>query len=126
MKKPKRRGRKHARPIRQIAAGVPGKRSRSQRRVECPAKSLPSIGEVRNDYLKAPGSVPVRFALAFPDTYAIGMSHLGLQILYSILNARDDTAAERVGEQLLRQRGDEQIGPAQQRLTQPRRALARR
>ena len=35
------------------------------------------------------------FALAFPDVYEIGMSHVGLQILYSIVNARDDLAAER-------------------------------
>ena len=38
----------------------------------------------------------VRFALAFPDTYEIGMSHLGLKILYKVLNELPDTAAERV------------------------------
>jgi radical SAM family uncharacterized protein/radical SAM-linked protein len=37
----------------------------------------------------------VRFLLAFPDTYEVGMSHLGLQILYSILNHIPDVAAER-------------------------------
>lgn len=37
-----------------------------------------------------------RFALAFPDAYEIGMSHLGIQILYSILNRNPDVAAERV------------------------------
>jgi len=37
----------------------------------------------------------VRFLLAFPDTYEVGMSHLGLQILYSILNNIPDVAAER-------------------------------
>jgi len=37
----------------------------------------------------------VRFALAFPDTYEVGMSHLGLQILYSILNGIPHVAAER-------------------------------
>lgn len=37
----------------------------------------------------------VRFLLAFPDTYEVGMSHLGLQILYAVLNARHDVAAER-------------------------------
>ena len=37
----------------------------------------------------------VRFLLAFPDTYEVGMSHLGLQILYSILNEIPDVAAER-------------------------------
>ncbi len=38
----------------------------------------------------------VRFVLAFPDVYEVGMSHLGLQILYSILNGVDWIAAERV------------------------------
>ena len=49
----------------------------------------------------------VRFALCFPDTYEVGMSHLGSAILYEILNARADTYAQRVyapwidmGEQL--------------------------
>jgi len=36
------------------------------------------------------------FVLAFPDTYEVGMSHLGIQILYAILNSRPDIAAERV------------------------------
>jgi radical SAM family uncharacterized protein/radical SAM-linked protein len=43
------------------------------------------------------GSAPIiRIALAFPDIYDIGMSHLGLKILYHILNARNDVWAERV------------------------------
>ena len=37
----------------------------------------------------------LRFALCFPDTYAIGMSHLGIQILYHIVNGLDGVAAER-------------------------------
>lgn len=37
----------------------------------------------------------VRFLLAFPDTYEVGMSHLGLQILYAVLNALPDVSAER-------------------------------
>ncbi|MBQ7060313.1 MAG: TIGR03960 family B12-binding radical SAM protein [Clostridia bacterium] len=37
-----------------------------------------------------------RFALAFPDTYEIGMSHLGSRIIYNVLNKRDDTYCERV------------------------------
>ncbi|PKN05089.1 MAG: B12-binding domain-containing radical SAM protein, partial [Deltaproteobacteria bacterium HGW-Deltaproteobacteria-9] len=37
----------------------------------------------------------VRFLLAFPDTYEVGMSHLGLQILYAVLNALPGVAAER-------------------------------
>lgn len=39
--------------------------------------------------------VDVRVLLAFPDTYEVGMSHLGLKILYYILNQRDDVACER-------------------------------
>ncbi len=49
-----------------------------------------------NAVVKDHASVDLTVALAFPDTYAIGMSHLGLKILYHMLNARDDIAAERV------------------------------
>lgn len=52
-------------------------------------------GEV-NAVRKDPASVSVRLALAFPDTYAVGMSHLGLKILYQLVNALPDVAAERV------------------------------
>lgn len=45
---------------------------------------------------KSHDSVDVKFALAFPDAYEIGMSNLGLKILYEILNRRTDTVAERV------------------------------
>ena len=38
----------------------------------------------------------VRVALAFPDIYEVGMSHLGLAILYHLLNAREEVVAERV------------------------------
>lgn len=61
-------------------------------RVEKPAQY---VGGERNQVLKDPRSVEVRVALAFPDTYAIGMSHLGLRILYGILNERPDCWAER-------------------------------
>lgn len=47
---------------------------------------------VRKDW----ASSDVRVALAYPDIYEIGASHLGLQILYELLNARDDVLAERV------------------------------
>ena len=53
-------------------------------------------GGERNEIHKDHASVDLKVALAFPDTYAIGMSHLGLQILYHMLNARDDVLAERV------------------------------
>lgn len=51
-------------------------------------------GEV-NAVIKDPESVRLRFALVFPDVYEVGMSHLGLRILYSILNSRKDILAER-------------------------------
>jgi radical SAM family uncharacterized protein len=44
---------------------------------------------------KDAAGVRARFALVYPDVYDVGMSHLGLQILYHILNARDDFLAER-------------------------------
>ena len=54
------------------------------------------IGGEWNQVVKDHRSVDVTFALGFPDVYEIGMSHLGYRILYSLLNSRDDTAAERV------------------------------
>ncbi len=46
--------------------------------------------------IKDKEKVDVRFAFCFPDTYEIGMSHLGMKILYSQFNARDDIWCERV------------------------------
>ncbi len=51
-------------------------------------------GEV-NALRKNPASCRIRFALAFPDAYEVGMSHLGLQILYAILGDRPDILVER-------------------------------
>ncbi len=42
------------------------------------------------------GRIDVRFAMCFPDVYEIGMSHLGIQILYDMFNRRDDVWCERV------------------------------
>jgi radical SAM family uncharacterized protein len=53
-------------------------------------------GAERNIIVKDHASVDLKVALAFPDTYAIGMSHLGLRILYHLINAREDACAERV------------------------------
>ena len=50
------------------------------------------INSVHKDLSKVKSKV----CLFFPDTYEIGMSHLGLRILYHILNGREDTACERV------------------------------
>lgn len=49
-----------------------------------------------NEVKKDPSSVDIRFAFCFPDTYEIGMSHLGMKILYYLLNERSDTYCERV------------------------------
>ena len=49
------------------------------------------VGAVRKDW----DGADVRFCLAFPDTYAIGMSHLGSAIIYAMLNDRADTLCER-------------------------------
>lgn len=54
------------------------------------------IGEEWNSIKKEDNDIDVTIALAFPDTYAIGMSHMGIQILYGLLNERKDTACERV------------------------------
>jgi len=54
------------------------------------------IGGEWNEVVKDHRDVALTFALAFPDVYEIGMSHLGFRILYPLLNARADVAAERV------------------------------
>ena len=54
------------------------------------------IGGEINMKVKNPKDVDIRFCMCFPDVYEIGMSHLGIQILYDILNRRDDTYCERV------------------------------
>lgn len=48
-----------------------------------------------NSVMKSVDDVSLRFAFCFPDTYEIGMSHLGLKILYSLINDRDDAWCER-------------------------------
>ncbi len=54
-----------------------------------------SGGEI-NSIIKDKSKVDVRFAFCFPDTYEIGMSHLGMKILYSLFNQREDIWCERV------------------------------
>ncbi|MBQ6752427.1 MAG: TIGR03960 family B12-binding radical SAM protein [Clostridia bacterium] len=49
-----------------------------------------------NSVVKSADSVGLRFAFCFPDTYEIGMSHLGMKILYSLINDREDAWCERV------------------------------
>ncbi|MBP3878987.1 MAG: B12-binding domain-containing radical SAM protein, partial [Lachnospiraceae bacterium] len=62
------------------------------RSVEKPARY---IGNEINSVVKDPADVSVRFCMCFPDVYEIGMSHLGIQIIYDQLNRRDDVWCER-------------------------------
>lgn len=59
-------------------------------------KAARYIGNEFNSVKKDPSSVDIRFAMCFPDVYEIGMSHLGIQILYELFNRREDTYCERV------------------------------
>ena len=61
--------------------------------IEKPARYIG--GEV-NSVMKDKDKVDIRFAMCFPDVYEIGMSHLGIQILYDMFNRREDTWCERV------------------------------
>ena len=61
--------------------------------IEKPARYIG--GEV-NAVIKNPDDVDIRFAMCFPDIYEIGMSHLGIQIIYDMFNKRDDVWCERV------------------------------
>ncbi|MBR2189192.1 MAG: TIGR03960 family B12-binding radical SAM protein, partial [Eubacterium sp.] len=54
------------------------------------------IGNEINAVVKEADQVKIRFAFAFPDVYEIGMSHLGIQILYDMFNRREDIWCERV------------------------------
>lgn len=54
------------------------------------------IGGEWNSIVKDPKKIKVRMALAFPDTYEVGMSHLGIQLLYGLVNSMEEAACERV------------------------------
>lgn len=54
------------------------------------------IGGELNSVVKDKNKVDMRFAFCFPDTYEIGMSHLGMKILYSLTNERENFWCERV------------------------------
>ena len=54
------------------------------------------VGGEYNSVIKDKNKVDIRYAFCFPDTYEIGMSHLGMKILYSLVNAREDAWCERV------------------------------
>lgn len=54
------------------------------------------IGGEMGSIIKNPDETDVSFAFCFPDTYDIGMSHLGMKILYSLMNSRENYRCERV------------------------------
>lgn len=54
------------------------------------------VGGELNSVIKDPEKVDIRYAFCFPDIYEIGMSHLGMKILYGLVNDRDDSWCERV------------------------------
>ena len=54
------------------------------------------IGKELNSVVKDKNNIDLRYAFCFPDSYEIGMSHLGIKILYSLINARSDAWCERV------------------------------
>lgn len=62
-------------------------------KVEKPARYL---GNEVNMVRKDPKNVDIRFVMCFPDVYELGMSHLGIQILYDMFNKREDVYCERV------------------------------
>lgn len=62
-------------------------------KIEKPARY---IGNEINAVTKDKENIDIRFAMCFPDVYEIGMSHLGIQILYDMFNKRKDTYCERV------------------------------
>ena len=62
-------------------------------KIEKPARY---IGNEINIVRKDPAQAAIRFAMCFPDVYEIGMSHLGMKILYEMFNRREDVYCERV------------------------------
>ena len=62
-------------------------------RVQKPARYT---GGELNSVIKDKSKIKLRYAFCFPDNYEIGMSHLGMKILYSCVNAREDAWCERV------------------------------
>lgn len=75
------------------------------------SKPVRYLGQEINSIHKNHSEIKLKFCLAFPDVYEVGMSHLGIQILYHILNERREIVCERVFapwidmENLLRQKG---------------------
>ncbi len=75
------------------------------------SKPVRYLGQEINSIRKDPSQVRLKFCLAFPDVYEVGMSHLGIQILYDIINSKKWVACERAFapwvdmEKVLREKG---------------------
>ena len=76
-----------------MANAMNGKLERILLRVQKPARYT---GGEYNEVIKEKSEVDVRFAMCFPDTYEIGMSNLGLRILYGVMNEAKGVWCERV------------------------------
>lgn len=72
---------------------LPSKLEQILSRVQKPARY---VGGEWGSVVKDPQKVDLRFAFCFPDTYEVGMSHLGSRILYGLLNAQEGIWCERV------------------------------
>ena len=62
------------------------------KKVEKPARY---IGGELNSYIKDFEKTPVSFLFSFPDVYEVGMSHIGMQIIYNLINEEEDFLCER-------------------------------
>ena len=59
-------------------------------------KPVRYVGGEYGSIVKDPKDVDIRYAFCFPDVYEVGMSHLGMRILYHLINEREDAYCERV------------------------------
>ena len=82
--------------MQQISARKGNLRSHISRLLPRVSKPARYTGGEYNSVVKRASETHTRFALAFPDTYEVGMSNLGLRILYHLINSRAGLAAERV------------------------------
>ena len=72
---------------------IPREIEKILRKVQKPARY---IGGEYNSAIKDPSQVSIRMAFCYPDVYDVGMSHLGLQLLYADFNRRENVYCERV------------------------------
>jgi hypothetical protein len=74
----------------------PGRVEARRMRVDVRQKSRQRVQTERGTIRKEAGQARLRFALAYPNTYFVGMSNLGLQTMYRVINQRPDTVCERL------------------------------